>query len=229
MPIGPLALLVLLVFSACESREPPEAGKPEAEAQTSPPPLVVSLGPASVEIIPAGTVIPVKLETPLSSKENRRGDSFIVTTMEPLRLGSRDILPSGARITGLVEAVNRTKRFSQKGSITIGFDGVEVAPDLTVPLVATIVADDSGPAFTAPYRLEKDIAIAAGAAALGALLAGGSGDDEQTWTGLLAGAAVGAGVLLLSEGPEIELPVGLQFRIRLEEEVFLPRLEEVGE
>src|SRR5438874_195791 len=50
-------------------------------------------------IVPAGTIIPVKLDTTLNSKKNRPGDRFTAT----VKYGQDDAgLPEGTRVEGTV-------------------------------------------------------------------------------------------------------------------------------
>src|SRR5438067_3663786 len=57
-------------------------------------------------VLPAGTVIPVRLDAGLSSKDSQRGDKFSAT----VKPGNGDAgLPEGTRIDGVVREVERSQ------------------------------------------------------------------------------------------------------------------------
>jgi len=54
--------------------------------------------------IPAGTVVTIRLQSPLSSADSRSGDSFRAALDEPVVIGGKTIAPRGAPVTGSVVA-----------------------------------------------------------------------------------------------------------------------------
>ncbi len=61
-------------------------------------------------MIPAGTVLDVKLTQPLSSKTAQPGDPFTATLADPIVAHGKTVIPAGANVTGkVVDAKSKGK------------------------------------------------------------------------------------------------------------------------
>lgn len=170
--------------------------------------------------LPAGTVIPVRLDQALSSRDNSSGDKFSATVIR----GSDDAgLPEGTRLEGLVRESTRSGE-GQPGSLDVDFRRI-IFPDGSAQNITASLYSLSGKAvksgdgrLIATGDKSKDrlkfIGIGAGA---GLLL--GTVTKQNSLLSLLLGA--GAGYLYNESGTkpkpgDVNLKQGQEFGVRLD-------------
>jgi hypothetical protein len=93
----------------------------------------------SAETIPAGTIIPVTLNSPLRSDKNGRGDVITATVMQDVPLGAGETLLAGSRIGGHVVAAIIPGKGSDEPAISFQFDQVRLG-NMTIPITANLRA-----------------------------------------------------------------------------------------
>jgi hypothetical protein len=117
------------------------------EATGLTPEMISTLAPTQ----PASTAIqtsPVKLDTgtraqvvllrSLSASKNRRGDSFLARVVEPVRLGSRIVLPEGSLLEGTVFKATPPRWLSRPGSLNLTFTGLRTPQGESGPITARL-------------------------------------------------------------------------------------------
>jgi hypothetical protein len=119
----------------------------------------------SAEQIPAGTILPVRLNTALRSDKIGSGTTIIATVMQDVALGKGETLRKGSKITGhVVEAITPGKG-SDESKISFQFDQLQLRSQ-TIPLSTTLraVASTSAvlaatPELTSPDYADNQIQI----------------------------------------------------------------------
>jgi hypothetical protein len=159
--------------------------------------------------LPAGTVLPVRFETTISSASSRPEDKVLAAVRQDvLDHDGRVVIPAGSELRGRVVSAQRAGKVKGRSYLAVSFDSVEV--NGRVHRVATNrlgVLGRSG--------AKKDAAIIGGGTGAGALvgaLADGKGGAAK---GALIGGATGTGVVLATRGPEVVIPAGARYRVRL--------------
>jgi hypothetical protein len=111
-----LALCMLPVYLHAEKRQDlRQAGQP-TEGQNA----------RSAEPIPAGTSIPVTLNSTLRSDKSGSGDAITATVMQDVPVGAGETLRAGSKVAGhIVEAITPGKR-SDEPRISFQFDQVRL-------------------------------------------------------------------------------------------------------
>jgi hypothetical protein len=71
--------------------------------------------------VPAGTVIPVSLMRPVSSRHAREGDGVYARTIFPLAAGGQVVVPIGTYVQGRIVRAVRPGKVSGRAEITINF------------------------------------------------------------------------------------------------------------
>ena len=125
--IGPaFALISVLSQSGCK----PEMPKAKAANSPAPPAPVIQpvLGRVPDIVIPAGTLMKVRLNHALSTASNRRGDRFTGTLVESVAPRGRTAIPRGAAIAGLVRRCEpsgqpKGRAVLAVSAISVEFDG----------------------------------------------------------------------------------------------------------
>ncbi|MDD3593869.1 MAG: hypothetical protein PHX18_04495 [Candidatus Gastranaerophilales bacterium] len=101
-----------------------------------------SSGPVKIEVssrrIPEGTVVPLKMESTVSSITSSVGDQFNASITEDIILGDNIILPAGSMIRGTVGKVKKANLLVKGARILLFFDHIVTPVGKQVPLYAYI-------------------------------------------------------------------------------------------
>jgi Putative peptidoglycan binding domain len=179
-------------------------------------------GPITIN---AGTVIPLRMETSLSSRTSRVGDRFTATVLNN-QSGAQSV-PTGTKVEGYVSAVKRAERRSRGGIIAVSFDRLVLADGRSVPIDGSLTALDN----KARERLEefgqeseieggnktrRAIVFIGVGASIGAVIGAVTDDGRGAAVGAGVGAVLGTIGVLLSRGEEAEVRPGAEFGMRVE-------------
>lgn len=182
-----LVLFALLLVAGCGSKtdEPvtstDSSGKTTTAGGSRSPGLIDRITSKPITV-PAGTVITVRLGEALGSKLSQSGQSFSATVAQPVEVGGKVVIPSGAAASGTVVDAKALGKFKGGAVLRIQLDSVTVGGKN----YALQTADVSRALKGKGKRTATMIGGGAGAGALIGALAGGG-------KGAAIGAAVGAG------------------------------------
>ncbi|HZQ90947.1 MAG TPA: hypothetical protein VFA60_04065 [Terriglobales bacterium] len=180
-------------------------------------------------VLPVGTTLRMKLETPLSTSSSRKGDMFSGRLMESVSLGGRTVIPVGASVEGRVTHVSESRRFRGVPSINIMPETVIMPSGERMNINAVVVdtnltndidVDEEGRMKGVGHsgRDIRDLGIFTGGGAIvGALIA-------HTAKGTLIGAGVGAtveAVRFLARKHSEDIPAGTEIFMELSRPVTL--------
>jgi len=208
-----------------------------AGPQTFPPPpqvpaqTVAQPRPATSEKIriPAGTRLAVVLENGISTRGAKAGDSVYFHTSFPITQSNHVIIPVGSYLRGELIESKRPGRVKGRGEFRMRLDTLIFPNGYTVDLNAAPRTADSGGKetmdsegkITAAGGKGKDAQTVAETTAAGAGIGAIAGRAKGLGIGAGAGALAGLGAVLLTRGPEAELPRGSTLDIVLEHELAL--------
>jgi hypothetical protein len=175
--------------------------------------------------INAGTVIPLRMETSLTSKTSRFGDRFTATVMDDQSGGQS--IPIGTKIEGYVSAVKKAERPSRGGIIAVSFDRLVLPDGRSVPIDGSLTtlddkARESLEAFGQENQIEggnktrRAIVFIGVGAGVGAAIGAVTDDGRGAAVGAGVGAVLGTIGVLLSRGEEAEVRSGTEFGMRVE-------------
>src|SRR6266850_974602 len=223
----------VLLFSASLSAKQPEG------PQTSAPPPVAPSPPPTMEqsaksnekiLVPAGTRIGVVLENGISTRSAKPGDSVYLQTSFPITQNNRIVIPVGSYLRGELIDSKRPGKIKGKGEFRLRLNTLILPNGYTVNLNAAPRSADSGGKetmdsegkVTGPGGKGKDAGTIAQTTAAGAGIGAiASRSAKGAGIGGGIGAAAGLAAVLLSRGPEAELPRGSTMDIVLERELSL--------
>jgi hypothetical protein len=167
--------------------------------------------------LPAGTVLPVRFETTISSASSRPEDKVLAVVRENvLDPDGGIIIPAGSELRGRVVSAQRAGKVKGRSYLAVSFDSVEVHG--RVHRVSTNrlgVLGRSG--------AKKDAAIIGGGTGAGALIGAIADGKGGAVKGALIGGATGTGVVLATRGPEVVIPAGARYRVRLADSLVVRR------
>jgi hypothetical protein len=98
--------------------------------------------------IPAGTLLTIVFQTPLDSKVNAVGDSFVAYLAKDFVMAGdtpgsqRIVLPVGTVVRGRVNTVSRPGLFSKGGTLTLAFDHAMLPSGDLMPLTLNLATNN---------------------------------------------------------------------------------------
>src|SRR5882724_10720834 len=221
----------LLLFSTNLHAQQPEGPQTSAPPVAPTPPAARAQGASSNEkiMIPAGTRIGVVLENGISTRSAKPGDSVYLQTSFPITQNNRIVIPVGSYLRGELIDSKRPGKIKGKGEFRLRLNTLILPNGYTVNLNAAPRSADSGGKetmdsegkVTGPGGKGKDAGTIAQTTAAGAGIGAIAGRAKGLGIGSGIGAAAGLAAVLLSRGPEAELPRGSTMDIVLERELRL--------
>ncbi len=192
------------------------AARPAASASATPAVVPVSASngvaaaPAYREVtLPAGTVLPVDLETSVGSDISRVEQPVHGRLRRAIVEHGVEVIPAGAAISGHVTAAERPGRVKGLGHVAFRFTQLDT-PGAGTSRISTAVISRTAPA-TKKQDTMKIGAPAAAGAAIGAIVGGGDGAAK----GAVIGGAAGTGYVLSTRGKEVRIGKGADLAVKL--------------
>ena len=110
----------------------------------------------SAERIPAGTIIPVSLNSTLRSDKSGSGATITATVMQDVPLGAGETLRRGSKVTGHVIEAAIPGKGPAESKISFQFDQVQLG-NLTIPVTTNLraVASKKAVAAATPQLIEE--------------------------------------------------------------------------
>jgi len=164
--------------------------------------------------IPAGTRLPIVLDTPVSSATSRLEQSVQAHLARPVMVHGRSVLPQGSRVSGVVTDATRSGRVKGLAHLAVRFDTLVPRGDDERYRIQTAAIGRTAEATKKKDAAEIGIP-AAGGALIGALVGGKKG----AVVGGAAGGGAGTAVVLSTRGKEVTLPRGSALTLRLTEPI----------
>jgi hypothetical protein len=159
--------------------------------------------------LPAGTTIPVRTSSELSTAKVKDGSSFDAILERDLTSGDVVIAPASSRVTGVVVSSDPGGRVKGTASLTIGVRAI-VGPKGQVIAVSTDTY-----AVDAETTKKKDAVRTGIATGVGALIGGIAGGGQGAAIGAGAGAAAGVGTNMATRGAAAVIPAEELIEFRL--------------
>jgi hypothetical protein len=150
--------------------------------------------------LPAGTVIPVRTTSELSTATLSNGSTFDAILEHDLKSGDQVVAKARSRVAGVVVSSDPGGRVKSLASLTVGARAI-VAANGNVVAIST----DSYTADAASTK-KKDAVRTGVATGIGAIIGGIAGGGSGAATGAGAGAATGVGVAMATRGAAATIP-----------------------
>ena len=172
---------------------------------------IVDPGPEYREVtVPAGTVLPLELQTAVGSDSSSVEDPVRATLRRTITAGGLSALPAGSVVLGHVTAADRAGRVKGRARIAFRFTKVDPAGDAERLSIST-----STVARVAEATKKQDAAKIGGGAVGGAIIGGILGGGDGAAKGAAVGGAAGTGVVLATRGKDVRLGPGADVSVKL--------------
>jgi len=161
-------------------------------------------------IVPAGTVLTVRLGQAVGSKISTAGQTFTATVATPVSVDGKTAIPAGATASGTVVDAKPLGRFKGGALLELRLTSI------------TVNGSDQSISTSAVTRSEKGkgkrtAVLAGGGAGLGALIGGLAGGGKGAAIGALAGAGAGTGGAAFTGNKDVVLPAESALSFKLEQ------------
>jgi hypothetical protein len=173
------------------------APKPERRAEAAAP-----------IVVPAGTMITVRLGQAVGSKISNSGDTFPATVATPVVVGGRTVIPSGAEAEGTVVQAAPLGRFKGGAILRLALTSVTVGGAPHQVQTAAVSREQKG-------KGKRSAVMIGGGAGLGALIGGLAGGGKGAAIGAAAGAGAGTAGTAFTGNQNIELPAESSLSFKL--------------
>jgi len=220
----------LLAVGASLAAQQPEGPQTAAPSPVPPKPAPAQqIGRSERITVPAGTRVGVVLQNGISTRSAKPGDSVYLQTSFPITEGNRIVIPVGSYLRGELLESKRPGRVKGRGEFRLRLDTLILPNGYTVSLNAAPRSADSGGKETmdpegkvkGPGGKGKDAGTIAETTATGAGIGAIAHGVKGLGIGAGIGAAAGLAAVLLTRGPEAELPRGSTLDIVLEHDLSL--------
>jgi len=227
---APAALIVTASFAWSQEPPGPQTSAPAPVAPAARPAAARStVGGGERIIVPAGTRFGVVLENGISTRSAKAGDSLYFRTSFPITQNNQIVVPVGSYLRGELLESKRPGRVKGRGELRMRLNTLILPNGYTVDLTAAPRSADSGGKetmdpegkMTGPGGKGKDVGTVATTTVTGAGIGAIAGGAKGAGIGAGIGGLAGLGAVLLTRGPEAELPRGSTLDIVLEHELAL--------
>jgi hypothetical protein len=209
----------------------------QEQQQTAPLPAAqpassASPNPSSPErlMVPSGTRLPLILHSAITTRNAHAGDPVYLETVFPVVINDKILIPAGSYVEGEIQEAKRPGKVKGRGEIRIRLNTIILTNGYTVSFNAIPAnagtggneSTDSEGKIKGDSDKGTDVGTVAKSAGIGAgigAIAGRSGKGAGIGAG--AGAAVGLATVLLTRGPELELPRGTTLDAVLDRALYL--------
>lgn len=183
---------------------------------------------ATIEV-PGGTHIPLVLHNAISTRTARPGDPVYFETLFPVMIDGHVVIPAGSYMSGEVTEAKRAGRVKGRAELGIKLTTMILPNAYMVNLnaVPSGAGTGGGESVTNEGKIQGDTDKASDAGtvikstAAGAGIGGIAGGGRGAGIGAGIGAAAGLGAVLLSRGPDAELPRGSTVEAVIDRSIYL--------
>jgi hypothetical protein len=199
--------------------EPPRPAVEEARVHHKEPKEEAAPAPAPRQprsaVIPAGTMITVRLRETLTAERSSADDPFQATLDAPLIVDGLVIAERGSAIKGRISEAERSGRVKGKAHLALELTQMSTSDGQKVDIKTETFRRE------AESSVKGDVAKAGVAAGIGAVIGAIAGGGKGAAVGSVIGGAAGTGGVLATRGKDATLPSETRITFRLREPVTL--------
>lgn len=160
-------------------------------------------------VIPAGTVLTVRLGETLSSKQSQAGQAFSATVAQPVEVDGKTVIPSGATASGTVVAAHAAGKFKGASLLQIKLNSVTIGGRQRTIETSSVARSEKG-------KGKRSAALIGGGAGAGALIGALAGGGKGAAIGALVGGGAGTAGSAYTGNRDVTLPAESAVSFKLE-------------
>jgi hypothetical protein len=202
---------------------------PQTVATPAAPPTAAKNGPDKY-VIPPGTRLPLILHNAVTTRNAKAGDPVYLETLFPIVIDNRILIPAGSYVQGEIQESRRPGKVKGTGEIRIRLNSMILPNGYVVDFNAVPTnagtggneSTDSEGKIHGDTDKGSDVGTIAKTTGIGAGIGGiATQSAKGAGIGAGAGAAAGLAAVLLTRGPELELPRGTTLDVVLDRTLYL--------
>ena len=217
-----LGLYLSATFIACSSKpaesnndtasQPGATAPAESGSTAAPAPKRAAAEKPKPEpvVIPAGTLLTVRLGQELGSKISQAGQTFTASLAQPVEIDGKTVIPTGASASGVVVDAKPLGRFKGAASLEVKLTSITVDGSDRPIETSSVVR-------TATGKGKRTAGMIGGGAGLGALIGGLAGGGKGAAIGAVAGAGAGTAGTAFTGNKDIVLPAESALSFKMEQ------------
>ena len=160
--------------------------------------------------IPAGTHLPVILETSVGSDTSRVEEPVRAHLARAISVNGQEALAEGSRLSGVVTDATQSAKVKGLAHVAVRFDTLVPSGEEERYTIQTAAVGR-----TAPSTKKKDAIVIGAPAAGGAIIGGLLGGKKGAVIGTAVGGGGGTAAVLSTRGKEVHLPKGAALTLQL--------------
>jgi hypothetical protein len=177
---------------------PPPADAPPPAADAAPQAATQSDAPQSAVpqrlTLPAGAVIPVRVQQWLSSDQNHAGDTFGAVLDQPLIVNGWVVARRGQTVTGRVVLAQKSGHGNSESKLGVELSLLTVVDGQQLPVSTQFIQNSR------TRSQGRDVATVGTTTALGAIIGGAAGGGSGAAIGAAAGIGAGIAAIMATPG-----------------------------
>jgi hypothetical protein len=208
-----VAVLLLIAAAGC-GKKPEEpsgttsAGTTSTTTESAKPPGIMEHLVSKPVTLPEGTVLTVRLNETVSSKNNNAGDKFTGTVEEPVEVGGKVVVPKGATVAGTVTEAKPLGKIKGGAVLRLVLDSVTVK-DSKYDIQTSAVS------HSLKGKGKRTAEFGGGGAAAGAVIGAIAGGGKGAAIGAVVGAGAGLAGGAFTGNKDIVLPAETMLSFKL--------------
>lgn len=201
-------ILVALLAIGCGAADAQNQAGEESEG------FLDSLFASATEtvVVPAGTMLSLRLDDTLSSHETATGAVFSAEVLQEVSVDGRVAVPAGSILQGHVSEARPPKKIGGRAVLALSFDTLRPSDGDSVAISARLTQ-------VGKSEVAKDATIIGASTIGGAILGEAIDDGDGDVVGAIVGGIAGAVGAHKSKGKPVVLPSGTKLQIELESDV----------
>jgi type IV secretion system protein VirB10 len=232
--LGIWSVACLLVLSATLGAQEPSPPAPEPKPAPAEEPATPAENRPGKIVVPAGTRLPLVLHNAVTTRNAKPGDPIYLETLFPIILEGRVVIPAGSYVSGEIVEAKRPGRAKGRAEIMVRLTTMILPNAYTVNFNAIPTGAGTGGNESVEeegrVKGDTDKASDVGTVIRTTTIGGGVGSavgaaagnvGRGAGIGLGVGAAAGLAAVLLTRGPELELPRGTTLDVVLDRPLYL--------
>jgi hypothetical protein len=181
-------------------------------------------------VVPSGTRLPLILHNAVTTRNAKPGDPVYLETLFPIVIDNRILIPAGSYVQGEIQEARRPGKVKGTGEIRLRLNSMILPNGYVVDFnaVPTNAGTGGGESTDSEGNIHgdtdkgDDVATVAKSTGIGAAVGAIAGQGAKgAGIGAGVGAAAGLAAVLLTRGPELELPRGTTVDVVLDRTVYL--------
>jgi hypothetical protein len=222
MPAGPA--------QAAHVQSPPAEAATAQTVSSPAAPAAVAKTTQEKYVVPSGTRLPLILHNAVTTRNAKPGDPVYLETLFPIVIDNRILIPAGSYVQGEIQEAKRPRKVKGTGELRMRLNSMILPTGYVVDFNAIPTnagtggneATDSEGKIHGDTDKGGDVGTVAKSTGIGAGVGGiATQSAKGAGIGAGAGAAVGLAAVLLTRGPELELPRGTTVDVVLDRTVYL--------